>query len=315
MKSDKILYTSTDVRRTIIDIFSKTKGRRVAITAFVGSGAEAYLPKPKGIELICWPQAGGTNPNAIRLLIKRGVIVSFADRLHMKIYWTEDHGAVITSANLSTNALGVGNLKEMGILVPSNKVDINKVMKGTNPDSDITGQLLQLDKDHQRYHINNKKRSNVSQGQTYLDWYSLTPRKEWKVSYAEPTGVISRQSKAIAKEEYQISEPKDFISCPKGIFSKEDWVLTFFVKRNRPVDIGWLYVDYLAKIARNEKGYHRDNPFQAVQVWPNDRYPPPPFKVDQNFRNGLKAAIQKIGVDKLPIKPTKRLIELIRENY
>jgi hypothetical protein len=44
MKSNKILYTSTDVRGTIIDIFSKAQGRRVAITAIVGSGAEAYLP-------------------------------------------------------------------------------------------------------------------------------------------------------------------------------------------------------------------------------------------------------------------------------
>src|ERR1051325_11165032 len=104
----KLLYKSSDVRKAIAQIFSLSKGRRVAITAFVGDGAEAYLRKPEGLTLICWPKAGGTNPNALRKLIKLRVQVYFADALHMKLYWTEDKGAIITSANLSTNALGIG---------------------------------------------------------------------------------------------------------------------------------------------------------------------------------------------------------------
>src|SRR5690349_21276883 len=137
MKPSQILYTSTDVRSAIIDVFRNSRGRRVAITAFVGNGVESYLPKPKGIELVCWPKAGGTNPEAIRKLIKLGVSVSFSPGLHMKIYWTEDVGAVITSANLSTNALGAGNLMEFGVLVPSKQIDINKLLRRINPNKDI----------------------------------------------------------------------------------------------------------------------------------------------------------------------------------
>ena len=107
----KLLYTSGEVRSAIQELFSFSQGRRVAISAFVGEGAGAFLPYPKGIELICWPQPGGTNPTGVRALMTSGVQVKFADRLHMKVYWAEGKGAVVTSANLSTNALGAGNLR------------------------------------------------------------------------------------------------------------------------------------------------------------------------------------------------------------
>src|SRR4051812_26338296 len=112
---EKILYTSAEVRKAIIDLFTGCKGRRVAVVGFVGDGAESYLPKPSGIELICWPKAGGTNPNVLRRLAKNKVIIRFADRLHMKVYWAEGTGSIVTSANLSANALGAGNLKELGV--------------------------------------------------------------------------------------------------------------------------------------------------------------------------------------------------------
>src|SRR5436309_13786173 len=84
-----VLYTSADVRRAIIDLFSSPARQRVAISAFVGAGAEAYLPRPSGLRLYCWPKAGGTNPNALRRLMKGGVLVFFVDSLHMKLYWAQ----------------------------------------------------------------------------------------------------------------------------------------------------------------------------------------------------------------------------------
>src|SRR5262245_37865896 len=110
-----VLYTAAEVRSAIVRLFSFSRGRRVAISAFVGDGAEAYLPKPSGIQLICWPKEGGTNPNALRRLMAKGVEVFFCDALHMKVYWAEGRGAVVTSANLSRNALGAGDLKEVGV--------------------------------------------------------------------------------------------------------------------------------------------------------------------------------------------------------
>lgn len=99
----KILSSSKEIKAAIRDIFSIKNQRRVAVTAFVGDEANAYLSYPQGIELYCWPKAGGTNPAAISDLQTRGVKVYFSDSLHMKLYWSKK-GVIITSANLSTNS-------------------------------------------------------------------------------------------------------------------------------------------------------------------------------------------------------------------
>src|SRR5215210_4527181 len=126
--SIEILSSSKEIKAAIKDIFSVKNQRRVAISAFVGDEANAYLPYPKGIELYCCPKAGGTNPNAIRDLQTRGVEVYFSDSLHMKLYWSKK-GVIITSANLSTYALGSGGLKEIGVLLPASTVNITKIIQ------------------------------------------------------------------------------------------------------------------------------------------------------------------------------------------
>jgi hypothetical protein len=319
MKSEKILYTSADVRKTIIDIFSKSRGRRVAITAFVGGGAETYLPKPAGIELVCWPQAGGTNPDAVRKLMKIGVKVVFADALHMKIYWTEDQGAVITSANLSTNALGAGGLLELGVLLHSTSIDIEKILRSIKQREVSSKELDRLEREHYIYHSRNNITIGRSRTVDFLEWYSLPNRKTWRIGYHTKTGDFSSASKEIAKAEYGIKDPNTFISCAAKTFRQADRVLTFYLGKKSISDLEWLSVDYIVPTSKTDKEYEPDYPFQALQIWPEKRYPPPPFKVDKKFCNAFAAAIKAIGFDKIrlddPHKPTKRLIELIRENY
>ena len=319
MRSDKILYTSAEVRKAIIDIFSTSKGRRVAITAFVGSGAEAYLPRPKGIELVCWPKAGGTNPDALRKLIKSGVKVSFSDALHMKVYWTEDKGAVITSANLSTNALGSGNLREIGALIPSEQFDINKVIQQIKPRRVTKKELDQLEISHRAYYkVNKFKRAKVD-APSFVMWAEQPMRSEWRIGFWDEEGKASLTTKNMLKKQYNISAPNDFIGCPLNTYKENDWVLNFYLKKNLPTYIGWLYVDFVAKMQQSDEAYSPEYPCQAVQVWPNSRYPEPPFKIDSHFRKALTVALKKFGVSKFkeidPYKPPKRLIELIWESY
>jgi hypothetical protein len=111
-----------------MDLLSDPSDRRVAISAFVGDGAEAFLPFPKGIKLVCWPNPTGTNPRAVRVLLRKGVDVRFSDSLHMKVYWSKHRGAIITSANLSTNALGAGGLKEVGVKLLPGELDIERIL-------------------------------------------------------------------------------------------------------------------------------------------------------------------------------------------
>lgn len=180
----KILYTSAQVQQSIKKLFSTAKGRRVAITAFVGNHASAFLPKPGGIELVCWPKAGGTNPNAVRDLMERKVKVYFANAVHMKVYWTEDKGAILSSANLSTHALGSGGLKEIGVLLPSSAININKVLESLNARPVSNSELDALDKAH-RAHVKvfpPVKRLKLKT-RTYGKWYIQPKRPKWKIGW------------------------------------------------------------------------------------------------------------------------------------
>lgn len=314
----KILYTSAEVRNTIIDIFGASKGRRVAITAFVGSGSEAYLPKPNGIELVCWPKAGGTNPNALKKLIKKGVAVSFVNSLHMKIYWTEDKGVVLTSANLSTNALGAGDLREIGVWLLSTQVDINKILQAIKPKPATPKDLIILEKVHRDYQTRNKFISAKSEKTTFLEWYDRGKSK-WKVGHWENSTEISKAAKSVSKKEYGLSSPETALSCTVNQYKRLDWILKFRLSSNKPTNIRWQPVDYVVRVPKSEEVYDSNYPYEACQTWPSNRYPPPPFQIDEDFRNAFTIALQKFGVKKYKdndiSKPPKLLIDLILENY
>jgi phosphatidylserine/phosphatidylglycerophosphate/cardiolipin synthase-like enzyme len=112
-------YTSGELRLRIRKLFEipKAAGRRVVIVAYIGVDYATFLPNPKGTEIVCSPTPGATSAEAVQKLIEAGARVWFSDRLHMKVYFAQKIGCLITSANLSDNALGMNGLKEMGILV------------------------------------------------------------------------------------------------------------------------------------------------------------------------------------------------------
>jgi hypothetical protein len=74
MKSTKILYSSLELHDAINDILAEPQShdRRVVLVAFVGGQAEAYLPDPKGLEIVCWLQPGSTDALTLERLQKRG---------------------------------------------------------------------------------------------------------------------------------------------------------------------------------------------------------------------------------------------------
>ena len=314
----ELLYTSADVRKAIVKLFRFSKGRRVAISAFVGKGAETCLPKPKDLELVCWPKEGGTNPDVIRDLIKKGVDVKFADSLHMKIYWSEDQGSIITSANLSSNALGSGGLKEVGIKLDQNAVDIDRILKSIDSKSVTESELKQLDRKHKRYWINNRGTiSRKGKTRSFMDWLELPFSPDWKLGSWGAIGPIAEEAKRVSKEEYNVSSPQNFLGAKINDYDEDDWVLVYNEKK--PWDIEWLYVNYIVKIHRNEKAYDRNFPRQIIQVWPLSKYESPPFNPDKKFGQAFSKAIGQLDdseVEELDAKkPNKKLIGLIKKNY
>ena len=320
MNKSRILYTSTEVRNSIIELFASSKGRRVAITAFVGKGAEAYLPKPDGLELVCWPKAGGTNPYTLRKLVKRGVQVSFVDSLHMKVYWAEDRGAIVTSANLSTNALGAGNLHEFGVFLPANQIEIDKILSSLKQRPISHQELLQLDKLHHEYELQTASHPTRRQGITFSEWYKLPFRPAWKLGWWDTYSSACSTAEKVTREEYGISTPHDFMNCQRNDYKKNDWMLSFRLKGKSPSAIRWMPIDDVVPIPKSDKKiYTPEYPYQAIQVWSLSHYPAPPFRIDQQFRLAFSKAVRELDAESIkesdPIKPSKWLVDFLYNNY
>jgi hypothetical protein len=52
-------------------------------------------------------------------------------------------------------------------------------------------------------------------------------------------------------------------------------------------------------VPRAQKNYYPDSPYQIVQIWPDRRYPPPPFRVDGKLEKALRKAVSTLGVEHL----------------
>lgn len=51
----RVLNTSTEIWSAICHLFRSSRNERVAIPAYVGDSAQAFLPSPKEIHLVCSP--------------------------------------------------------------------------------------------------------------------------------------------------------------------------------------------------------------------------------------------------------------------
>lgn len=109
------------------------------------------------------------------------------------------------------------------------------------------------------------------------------------------------------------------IGARKEDYCKHEWVLTFQLEGNRVWEFWWLCVDFVAHVSRGEKkAFDRDYPYQAVQVHPPIRYPPPPFKIDRPFITAFKQAVVDYGGSRIQrlknLKPSARFLQSIHSH-
>lgn len=309
----KMLYSSYDVRYAIREVFLRTDQRRVAVVAFVGRDAETYIPSPKGIELICWPLPGATNPNAVRKLMSIGVNVRFCDDLHMKVYWGEKTGAVVGSANLSNNALGVGGLHEAGIQLNSGIVDIDKLLAGLRTRKVTPEELWELDLHHRSFStflLRHEKRSiELSEARTFKDWYEQSSgREQWKIAWWSTDPGASDEAVEVAQQRYGVDDVYNYQTVnAKGIYLSGEWVLQFKRPTTRfaRTTLVWLYVDFVIVSDKSQD--------ELVQVLPEA--PRPPFELDLPFIESLAAVLKPatstewVHTPQLSEQVLKRLLE------
>ncbi|MCI0693641.1 phospholipase D family protein [candidate division KSB1 bacterium] len=320
-----VLYSSKSILAKIKEVLGdpSTNDRRVVLVAYLGKSAGAYLPHPKGLHIICSPTPGGTSPTAIRQLIQRGAKVEFSDYLHMKVYWSNRGGCIISSANASSNALGVGNLKEAGVYLPPGEVDIDKLITYESPKPVTRSALERLQRANRLLPPN--LQSDPDQYSTkatfdYLSWYHSPYRDSdsWKLGWWEDSELETATSaKEKSRIEYGRTEPKAALNVADGTVRKADWLLCFEIVNRRSVrNFAWMFVDFVVPVKPSErKAYEKDYPFQAIQVFPLHRYPRPPFQITQNFRQTFKKAASAFGLhrieEQVSLNPPKSMIERI----
>jgi hypothetical protein len=69
---------------------------------------------------------------------------------------SEDKGAIVTSANLSNNALGSGSLKEIGVRLAPGRLDIDRILESVEARPLTESDLEKLDRRPKEYWVRNR---------------------------------------------------------------------------------------------------------------------------------------------------------------
>ncbi|BBZ99845.1 hypothetical protein [Bradyrhizobium diazoefficiens] len=312
----KVLYSSNELHDAIATVLSDPKpgDRRIALVAYVGGRAEAFLPDPAGLDIVCWLKSGSTDPLTLARLRERGAKLFKSDLLHMKVYWSSRNGCVICSANASGSALGSASQKEAGVYLPAGSVNIDRLWSYAKPAKIKEGDLRLLNRQADREPSSFRSSAPVDNAD-FLEWKKFR-LSEWSLGWWYEDAELARKSKAVAKERFGIKKPVDFLNLRKGQLRSYDWALSF--RLPHVTDVNWFYTDFVHPIDSADKlAFDSDNPFQAVQARPLRDCPRPPFKVDRRFRSALRRAIASYGPERIEnkksLRPTEEFIDLIAQ--
>lgn len=318
-----ILKNSSAVRKKIRDLFSvKTRKRkRIVIVAYVGADAPSLLPDAKGVRVYCWPQVGATHPEALYNLKKKGAEIFLVDGLHMKLYWVENEGAIVTSANLSYNALGDRGLHEFGLFLDDPaSIDIESIVASLSARKLTLKEWQDLKRKHDLFwakHSNSGGNIRRTKKPSYLEWYR-EQKTPWKLGIWHETGDPSRASSDKARKEYGVIDIADFLTYnyKKNLYRKGDWILRFNGSSLSKID--WMFVQFVNKIPEDDPVFDGKNPYEAVQVTKISRLSEEPFNLnDSAFKTALKFAVSQYGLDKIEkaksLKPPPQFLKILAQ--
>jgi len=317
-----ILPSATSVHEKLRDLFDKrTRGqRRVALVAYIGRDADKLLPDFRDVEVYCWPQTGATDPYTLDELQRppHDAKVRLVDHLHMKLYWVEREGFVITSANLSRRALGDTIQEEVGIFCndPS-QVPIDTIIGRLKSRPLQQAELRRLQQLHDEYWANVPRRKLNAPARRVLgfsEWYESGRSPQWKTGWFDADGDESPSTARAARDMHGVGTIEDFIPCSPGQLAANDWVLCFRLDEDdRVSDPSWLRVDFIKNLTRSEVrigGYRQE----AVQLRPLGSEHRPPFRIELP---PLRKTVAAFGADRIRaarrLQPSGQFLELLMQ--
>ncbi len=237
--------------------------------------------------------------------------------MHIKLYWTSDKGSVITSANLSSNALGSGGQLELGAYLQPGQVNIEKVLSHIQAKSVSPTALRNLELAHHEY-IKRNPQEHISTPDTrnFNKWFESKPREPWKFSVWDVASIkLSSRAKSLLINEFGSSSCYEWMSADKGDFNDNDWILCLRETPNRLGGITWMFAHHVVPVPQVErKKLNGGYAAQVLQVGTLKRYEKPPFSlVGKKIQQAVRNAYQEMQPDRS--KPTVGFINAIRRYY
>lgn len=310
----QVITEGKEIQRAIWNLLRDKDDERAVAVAFVGADALSYLPEPKGLNLFCWPRAGGTNPYAIEQLVRSGVKVRFVPKLHSKIYWSRKGGTLIGSANLSANGLGENGLHESAILIPPGKFDMGEYVRTLSPlrDEEFGSELARLRKEYEE--LAHKAPNQLTSGKritprSYLGWYESPSsiRQQWRLAYwDEEEDHVPSDAEAKYKENTGQKPPRWYMTCERSTDLEGYKHTLCFTKRDNAIEgLEWFIPQTLIKTSDKRRTRY---PF----VWYGaTREQNVPFRLDKPFANAFRTCIRDYGFSELLSlkKPSKKFLD------
>ena len=320
----KTLCGSKQIKDSII----KACPTKIAV-AYIGKDFQKYI-NPEAIESIIISPTLGSNPVAIGKL--REIIgwdkILFMDNLHAKLYIGENY-AIVGSANLTNNALGVNGLVEVCVEISRNRensafselTQIFKRLRDQVKDKTPEEKRNMLQKLHIKWRsliqiVDDNGKTEEAQlfdkytieknGIFYLVWYEGSREKTNEAEYENLYGK--------GWESY-IFDEIDIAGDDIKIITPNNWVLTW--KKRKTDDYtyknpnpSWLYVHRIIKNASADENYPH-----ALVNESNTMKPPVPFEIDEKFKEAFREVINRdkftsYRTQSTPIWHTKNTINL-----
>ena len=274
--SPVVLHSTAEIRKRVAHILNGEPGeRRVALVAFVGRRPLEIADRVDGLEVVCWPAPGVTSAEGVRDLVAARASVRFATRMHRKVYWSANRGALVGSANFTLGALGPNANSEACVYFPnSSDVPIDVLLSDLAPDTEsFDERLAELEAaDEPADHYGAVRKRAPSFAEWCAQWGAgdkggLKPPR-WKLGAWDEELDFSKEARRVSKERFRREEPDSFISAPKkSTFLERDWILTVRIVGSKLSELEWLRVQYVVRVSKGDKvAYDKEYPYQAVQA-------------------------------------------------
>lgn len=311
------LYNAKAIREKVRIIFS-SRMQKFAIVGFVGNGVRDALKAccTENLTVICWPKAGATSADGVRWLLDSGVNVLFCDNLHHKIYFSEENGVVIGSANLSHRALVECRQHESAVYDSGKGFDLTKILSELNTRAVTEDELHELDvsAEAKRRSANDSPDNASNRDVTFLEAIKTRFPKKWKiVTWSEDWTEEAKQTiRNEVEAEFGVRSHKNSNEIDSKNFRIGDYVLQIKIDQDEyvlPQAGRWLVVDHVVW-SRDLRAIIQLNRRPAMN---------PPFVIDKEFKRALRKAINESGdwsnVYDRSGNPTEEFLRELERNY